>query len=65
MISAVETLCESASFVPGDWVQTLRGTTAGRVVKVLEDGRVVWAPQGGDTELISLPEGLKKIHSRR
>jgi hypothetical protein len=60
MISAVETLCESASFVPGDRVQTLRGTTAGRVVKFLEDGRVVWAPQGGDTELISLPEGLKK-----
>jgi hypothetical protein len=64
MISAVESLCESASFVPGDRVQTLRGSTAGRVVKILEIGRVVWTPQGGDTELISLPEGLKKIHPR-
>jgi hypothetical protein len=64
MISAVESLCESASFVPGDRVQTLRGSTAGRVVRILEDGRVVWTPQGGDTELISLPEGLKKIHPR-
>jgi len=64
MISAVESLCESASFVPGDRVQTLRGSTAGRVVKILEDGRVVWTPQGGDTELISLPEGLKKVTPR-
>ena len=64
MISAVESLCESASFVPGDRVQTLRGSTAGRVVKILEDGRVVWTPEGGDTELISLPEGLKKVNPR-
>ena len=34
MISAVESLCEAAAFVPGDRVQTLRGSTAGTVVKV-------------------------------
>lgn len=61
MISAVESLCESASFVPGDRVQTLRGSTAGRVVKILEDGRVVWIPRGTDTELICLPESLRKV----
>jgi len=60
MISAVESLCESASFAPGDRVQTLRGSTAGKVVKILEDGRVVWKPDGMDGELIGLPEGLKK-----
>ena len=61
MISAVESLCESASFVLGDRVQTLRGSTAGRVVKILEDGRVVWVPRGADSELISLPESLRKV----
>ena len=61
MSSAVESLCESASFVPGDRVQTLRGSTAGIVVKILEDGRVVWDPGGTDTELISLPESLRKV----
>lgn len=61
MISGVESLCESASFVPGDRVQTLRGSTAGRVVKILEDGRVVWVPRGTDTELICLPESLRKV----
>jgi len=42
-------------------VQTLRGSTAGTVVKILEDGRVVWVPGGTDTELISLPESLRKV----
>ena len=61
MISALESLSESASFVPGDRVQTLRGSTAGRVGKILEDGRVVWMPRGTDTELICLPESLRKV----
>ena len=61
MISAVESLCEAAAFVPGDRVQTLRGSTAGTVVKVLEDGRVVWKPDGIDGELTGLPEGLKRM----
>ena len=57
MISAVESLCESALFAPGDRVQTLRGSTAGKVVKILEDGRVVWKPDGMDGELMACRRG--------
>ena len=58
MISAVEALCQSASYQPGDRVQTLRGSTRGAVVSVLPDGRVCWLPDGSKTELCTLPEGL-------
>ena len=61
MIGAVESLCESASLVAGDRVQTLKGSTTGTVVKILGDGRVSWRPDGIDGELIGLPEGLKKM----
>ncbi len=59
MIAAVESLCESASFAPGDRVQTLRGSTSGTVVRILEDGRISWKPHGSGIELIALPESLK------
>ncbi len=42
MVSIVDSLCESASFRPGDRVQTLRGSTSGVVVRVLDDGRIAW-----------------------
>lgn len=61
MIEAVESLCESTSFQPGDQVQTLRGTTRGVILRILNDGRIVWLPEGGDTELTSLPESLKPL----
>ena len=60
MISAVESLCESASFQPGDRIQTLRGTTSGTILRILEDGRIVWRPDGSGTEFTGLPETLKK-----
>ena len=57
MIQVVETLCAAADLVPGTPVRTLRGSTHGVVVRVLEDGRVVWRTESG-TELTALPETL-------
>lgn len=60
LVSIVESLCESAELAPGDRVQTLRGSSAGTVVRILEDGRVVWKPDGSTLELTGLPESLKR-----
>lgn len=61
MIQAVDSLCASADYQPGDRVQTLRGTTRGVIVRILDDGRVVWTPDGTETELTGLPESLRRI----
>jgi hypothetical protein len=61
MVSAVVSLCAVAALAPGDRVQTLRGTTRGTIVRILDDGRVVWKPEGTDTELTGLPEGLRLV----
>jgi hypothetical protein len=61
MVSIVESLCESASFRPGDRVQTLRGSTSGVVVRILDDGRVEWRPEGSTSGLIGLPESLRRL----
>lgn len=61
MIQAVESLCASADYQPGDRVQTLRGSTSGVIVRILNDGRVVWTPDGSTTELTGLPESLRRI----
>jgi len=58
MMQVVESLCAAADLVPGTRVKTLRGSTHGVVVRVLEDGRIVWRTEGG-SELIALPESLK------
>jgi hypothetical protein len=58
MVQIVESLCKSVDLNPGDRVKTLRGTTKGTVVRLLEDGRVVWRPDGTDSELTGLPESL-------
>jgi len=58
MVEIVESLCASAELKTGDRVKTLRGTTRGRIVRLLEDGRVVWQPEGSNSELIALPESL-------
>jgi hypothetical protein len=39
-------------------VKTLRGSLRGVIIRVLEDGRVVWKPDGTTSELIALPESL-------
>ena len=60
MVSIVENLCQSADLKAGDRVKTLRGSTRGRVLRLMEDGRVVWRPNGSTSELMSLPESLLK-----
>jgi hypothetical protein len=58
MLGIVQSLWERASFVPGDRVKTLRGTIRGVVVRIAEDGRLVWKPDGSSSELIALPESM-------
>jgi len=58
MIAVIEGLWRSAQLSPGDRVRTLRGTLHGVIVRVLEDGRVAWKPDGGAVDLIALPETL-------
>jgi hypothetical protein len=58
MVEIVESLCESASFQPGDQVKTLRGSAHGVIKRILGDGRVVWQPEGTQSELTALPESL-------
>jgi hypothetical protein len=58
MIAAVESLSETADFKPGDRVKGLRGSMRGAIVKMLEDGRVVWQPDGAHSQLVALPESL-------
>jgi hypothetical protein len=60
MVEIVESLCEVAAFQAGDRVKTLRGTTHGIILRLLEDGRVVWQPDGSHSELMALPESLTR-----
>ena len=59
MVQMVERLCASADLVPGSQVKTLRGSVQGVVLRVLEDGRIVWRTESG-TELTTLPETLTR-----
>lgn len=63
MISIVESLCEAANFGVGDRVETLRGSTAGAITRILHDGRVVWRQDGSTREFICLPESLRRVRS--
>lgn len=58
MVSIIEALSETADLKAGDRVKTLRGSLRGVIVKVMEDGRVVWKPDGAAGDLAALPEGL-------
>jgi hypothetical protein len=61
MRHGLEALCVVTRLRPGDRVKTLRGSTQGIVLRVLEDGRVVWKPAGSEAELTALPESLLPI----
>jgi len=61
MVEIVEGLSRSVDLKPGDRVKTLRGTLAGRILRLLPDGRVVWQPDGGQSELVALPESLLTV----
>jgi hypothetical protein len=58
MVATVDSLSRSADFKAGDRVMTLRGSMHGIIVRLLEDGRIVWQPDGTDSELTGLPESL-------
>jgi len=58
MAEIVESLSETADWKPGDRVKTLRGSLRGVIVRMLDDGRIVWQPDGTKSELITLPESL-------
>jgi hypothetical protein len=58
MVAALEALCQTADWKPGDRVQTLRGSLHGVIVRLLDDGRVVWRPEDTESELTALPESL-------
>ena len=58
MVEIVESLSETADWKPGDRVKTLRSSLRGVIVRMLDDGRVVWKPDGTESELTALPEGL-------
>lgn len=58
MVAIVSALLEKGTFAVGERVKTLRGSLRGVITRVLEDGRVAVRPDGGTSELISLPESL-------
>jgi hypothetical protein len=58
MVEIVDSLSQSAEFKVGDRVKTLRGSARGVIVLLLDDGRVVWRPDGTKSELTGLPESL-------
>jgi hypothetical protein len=64
MIDAIESLSEAADWKPGDRVKTLRGSTRGVILRLLDDGRLVWRPDGNPSELIALPESLARIATK-
>jgi hypothetical protein len=58
MVDIVESVCQAASYQPGDRVKTLRGSLRGVIVRLRADGRVVWQPDGTKSQLTALPESL-------
>lgn len=58
MAQIIESLWTAASFQPGDRVKTMRGSLRGQILRLLEDGRVVWQPHDSTAELVAMPESL-------
>lgn len=58
MIETIESLSETADWKAGNRVKTLRGSLRGKILRVLDDGHVVWQPDGTQSELTTLPESL-------
>jgi hypothetical protein len=57
----VHSLTSPIDFEVGDRVKTFRGTSHGTIVRILEDGRVVWKSDGSSAELIAMPESLIRL----
>jgi hypothetical protein len=62
-VHLVDELCATSDFKPGDEVQTLRASMRGVIVRVLDDGRVVWRADSG-AELTTQPESLIRQSER-
>ncbi len=60
MVEIINSLWQTAEFKVGDRVKTLRGSLKGVIVRILEDGRMVWKPDGTESELTALPESLTR-----
>jgi hypothetical protein len=60
MIESIQSLSETAEWKAGDRVKTLRGSLRGKILRVLDNGRIVWQPGGVEGELKALPESLRK-----
>ena len=65
MVGSGESFCEATDWKPGDRVETLRGFARGLIVRLLDDGRVVWRPDRSQSELIALPESLAREPGKR
>jgi hypothetical protein len=61
MIAIVGDLFRLSDFGVGDRVKTLRGSTHGVVIRIMKDGRVVWRPDGSNSELIGLADSLLRL----
>jgi hypothetical protein len=58
MMQVLESLTEPVAWKPGDRVRTLRGSLHGVVVKIFDDGRVIWRPDGTENELTAMADNL-------
>ena len=58
MVQIIESLCEAVLLQPGDRVKTMRGSLHGRILRLTEDGRVVWQPDDTTAELTAMPDSL-------
>jgi hypothetical protein len=58
MIDAIASLSRTAAWKPGDRVRTMRGLLRGVIIRVRDDGRVVWKPDGTQSELTAMPDNL-------
>lgn len=58
MESIINSLWQVAELKVGDRVRTFCGSGRGVIVRMLEDGRVVWRSDSSESELIALPESL-------
>ncbi len=58
MVTVLRDLGQSAHFVQGARVRSLRGSLHGVITRLLDDGRVAFRADGASSDIISLPENL-------
>jgi len=60
MMDAVQSLAQTADWKTGDRVKTLDDSMHGTILRILQDGRVLWKPDAAQTDLTALPESLAR-----